>query len=193
MRRFRRVAVLPLAALPLAALALASCSSSGTSSAPSTSAPAATSAAPTSSAVASTRASSVAPTSSAPAPSSSVAGAPAGAVIKPGSAKRFPATVGSFTQAKTSSGPSTIYSSNGHLASVNFLSGSDYNAIVKNITRKRTKAGTGYCGSTSSPTNLTCYLKAADGVINVSADSTGVTLPQLVSFANGFTAALGTS
>lgn len=41
--------------------------------------------------------------------------------------------------------------------------------------------------------NLTCHLRTADGVLNLSADAGDTPLPQLVSFADELTTALGTT
>lgn len=76
---------------------------------------------------------------------------------------------------------------------ISFQSGASYDDIVTNVTQQKSKAGTGLCGSPDSPTNLTCYLKTADGVLNLSADPGNTPLPDLVAFANELTQALGTS
>ncbi|MET0865429.1 MAG: hypothetical protein ABWZ98_13945 [Nakamurella sp.] len=86
-----------------------------------------------------------------------------------------------------------IYSSGNSTVIVSFLPGSDFDGVVTNITVDKTDAGTGSCGATSSPTNLTCYLKTADGVLNLSADSGDTPLPDLVSFANQLASTLGVS
>src|SRR5205823_2838892 len=123
----------------------------------------------------------------------SVGAAPAGSSIKRGAASSLPAAVGAWAKYPGSTGSVIQYRNDGNFIGVSFLSGSEYSTIVTAVTAQRTRAGTGLCGSTSDPTNLTCYLKAADGVYNVSADAGDVPLPQLVAFVNQWTAALGTS
>ncbi|GGM08292.1 hypothetical protein [Nakamurella endophytica] len=114
-------------------------------------------------------------------------------MIKAGAAKALPAAVGAWTSAAGSSGPGTIYTSGNSTVIVSFLAGAKYAGLATNVTRSVTKAGTGVCGSTSEPSNLTCYLATADGVLNLSADAGDTPLPALVSFAGALTARLGTA
>lgn len=92
------------------------------------------------------------------------------------------------------SGPATIYTtSSGGSINLSFLSGSSYDGVASNVTQQKTKAGTGVCGSTSVASNLACYVKAADGVLNVNSDASDTPLPALSAFVNEFTKVLGTS
>jgi hypothetical protein len=133
-----------------------------------------------------TASSSTATTASA---TSSVGPARAGSVIRSGSSSKLPATVDGFTK-QPASGPAAIYeNSNGDQLSVTFLSGSKYETIVTALTQSKTPAGTGTCGTDTDPSNATCYLKAADGVYNISGDA----VRTVASFSNELTAGLGTS
>jgi hypothetical protein len=110
-----------------------------------------------------------------------------------GAGASLPDTVGEWSKPSGSSGPGSIYSSGDETVIVSFLSGSSYEGVVTSITADATPAGTGSCGSASSATNLTCYLKTADGVLNISADAGDTPLPDLVAFADTLTTTLGTS
>ncbi len=90
-------------------------------------------------------------------------------------------------------GEYSTYTSGDSAITLSFLAGSDYDGIASNVTNSRTNVGAGVCGSTSVETNLTCYLKTADGVINASADGGDTPLVALVDFADQLTTALGTS
>ncbi|GAB3580812.1 hypothetical protein GCM10027579_07990 [Calidifontibacter terrae] len=128
------------------------------------------------------------------APTSAGAGpAPEGAAIKAGTATHLPAMVAGWSKNSASSGPASIYTKGGGMASVSFLAGGKYEGDVANIVHQKTKAGTGYCGTTTEASNLTCYLKTADGVLNVSADAGDTKLAELVGFSNDLTKMLGTS
>lgn len=118
--------------------------------------------------------------------------APEGAVIKAGASGSLPADVKGWAK-QSGSGPATIYSKNGALISISFLSGSKVDSLVSSLTAEQTRAGTGQCGQAGSADNLTCYLGAADGVYNLSADAGEVSLGDLVAFTNAMTEAAGTS
>ncbi|MBB2987245.1 hypothetical protein [Terracoccus luteus] len=118
--------------------------------------------------------------------------APEGAVIKAGASGSLPADVKGWAK-QSGSGPATIYSRNGALISISFLSGSKVDSLVSSLTAEQTRAGTGQCGQAGSADNLTCYLGAADGVYNLSADAGEVSLGDLVAFTNAMTEAAGTS
>ncbi|RKT79648.1 hypothetical protein DFJ68_3122 [Terracoccus luteus] len=118
--------------------------------------------------------------------------APEGAVIKAGASGSLPAEVKGWAK-QSGSGPATIYSKNGALISISFLSGSKVDSLVSSLTAEQTRAGTGQCGQAGSADNLTCYLGAADGVYNLSADAGEVSLGDLVAFTNAMTEAAGTS
>lgn len=76
---------------------------------------------------------------------------------------------------------------------VSFLAGSSFDGVATNVSAQQTATSAGICGSTSVATNLTCYLRTADGVLNLSADAGDTPLPQLVGFAEELTTALGTN
>jgi hypothetical protein len=118
--------------------------------------------------------------------------APEGAVIKAGASGSLPTDVKGWAK-QSGSGPATIYSRNGALISISFLSGSKVDSLVSSLTAEQTRAGTGQCGQAGSADNLTCYLGAADGVYNLSADAGEVSLGDLVAFTNAMTEAAGTS
>ncbi len=118
--------------------------------------------------------------------------APEGALIKAGASGSLPADVKGWAK-QSGSGPAMIYSKNGALISISFLSGSKVDSLVSNLTAEQTRAGTGQCGQAGSADNLTCYLGAADGVYNLSADAGEVSLGDLVAFTNAMTEAAGTS
>ncbi|SHH58622.1 hypothetical protein SAMN05443575_4151 [Jatrophihabitans endophyticus] len=118
--------------------------------------------------------------------------APSGSKIRAGASAKLPAAVGGYSK-QPASGPATIYeNSNGDQVGVSFLSGSTYKTIVTALKQRKTAAGTGTCGTTDDPDNPTCYLDAADGVLNVSGGD-AKTFPTIVAFANQLTAALGTT
>lgn len=113
-------------------------------------------------------------------------------MIKAGVGTNLPAEVGTWVKAPGSSEYPT-YTSGDSTITLSFLAGSDYDGISTNVTNSRTNVGSGVCGSTSVETNLTCYLKTADGVINASADAGDTPLVALVDFADQLTKTLGTS
>lgn len=89
------------------------------------------------------------------------------------------------------SGSVTIYNNGNSQIGVSFLAGSDYAGISENVTRSRTKIGSGVCGSTEDRDNLLCYLKTADGVLSLSATKLDTPLVALADFANQLTKTLG--
>ncbi|MBM9478004.1 hypothetical protein JL107_16265 [Nakamurella flavida] len=113
-------------------------------------------------------------------------------MIKAGAGTNLPAQVGTWVTADAG-GQYPVYTSGDSSVSLSFLAGSDYDGIATNVTNSRTVVGAGVCGSTSVETNLTCYLKTADGVINISADGSTTPLVALVDFADQLTTTLGTS
>lgn len=65
--------------------------------------------------------------------------------------------------------------------------------MASNVSEQRTATAAGLCGSTSVAITLTCHLRTADGVLNLSADAGDTPFPQLVSFADELRTALGTT
>ena len=131
------------------------------------------------------------PSAESPAPGTESTISGSGGVIKAGTATALPAEVGAWVKGGTDQYPT--YSSGGSTVIVSFLAGSDYDGLAANVTASRTTVGAGVCGSTSVETNLTCYLKAEDGVVNASADAGETPLVALVDFADQLTRTLGTS
>ncbi|MET3806858.1 hypothetical protein ABIB25_003878 [Nakamurella sp. UYEF19] len=115
-----------------------------------------------------------------------------GGVIKAGGAAKLPAKLGSWVKA-AGSGPGVIYNKGAGSIIISFQSGADYDGVSANVTNSKTKVGSGICGSTTEASNLTCYLKTADGVINLSSDASDTPLVALVDFADQLTKTLGTS
>lgn len=115
-----------------------------------------------------------------------------GGVIKAGAGSKLPAKIGVWVKAP-GSGPGTIYQQGDSSIIISFLAGSDYNGISASVTNSKTKVGSGICGSTSVASNLLCYLKTADGVLNLSSDAGDTPLVALVDFADQLTRTLGTS
>lgn len=113
-----------------------------------------------------------------------------GGVIRAGAASKLPAKVGDWVKA-AGSGPGSIYNKGNSSVIISFLPGSDYAGISTAVTSSKTKVGTGICGSTSVASNLTCYLKTADGVLNLSGDAGDTPLVALVDFADQLTTTLG--
>lgn len=144
----------------------------------------------TASSAASTSSSSSAPSAPSTRSESTISGS--GGVIKAGAAQKLPAKVGSWVKAP-GSGSGTIYNKGNSTIVMSFLPGSDYAGISTTVTHSRTKVGTGVCGSTESASNLTCYLKTADGVLNVSSDANDTPLVALVDFVDQLTTILGKS
>ncbi len=132
-----------------------------------------------------------APSEESPAPGTESTISGSGGVIKAGAAAALPAAVGAWAKGGTDQYPT--YTSGGSTIIVSFLAGSDYDGLATNVTNSRTTVGSGVCGSTSSETNLTCYLETEDGVINASADAGDTPLVALVDFADQLTTTLGTS
>jgi hypothetical protein len=123
-------------------------------------------------------------------PESTIAGS--GGVIKAGAATKLPAKLGTWIKA-AGSGPGTIYNKGGSSIIISFLPGSDYAGVAASVTNSKTRVGSGICGSTSVAANLTCYLKTADGVLNLSSDANDTPLVALVDFADQLTHTLGTT
>lgn len=111
-------------------------------------------------------------------------------MIKAGAGTNLPAQVGAWVKAGSDQYPT--YTNGNSTVVLSFLAGSDYDSISTNVTNSRTTVGAGVCGSTSSASNLTCYLKTADGVLNASADASDTPLVALVDFADQLTKTLGT-
>lgn len=195
-----------------AALLLSACGGSDTGASPSTTGATAgsTSQAVTTTARSSAVASSTAATSgsrtstsaasSSPTSTSAVSAAgggsgatPGTAVIKAGAGAALPAKVGAWNGPSSPSGPGTIYTQGNSTVIVSFLTGSSFDGVASNVSEQQTATSAGICGSTSVASNLTCYLRTADGVLNLSADAGDTPLPQLVGFADELTTTLGTS
>lgn len=115
----------------------------------------------------------------------------AGGVIKGGVSEKLPASIGAW-KAKMLSDTITSYNKGDSSVTISFLRGSDYDAIVENVKKKPTKAGSGVCGEGSTPDNLLCYLETDDGVLSLSTSPDYASLPVLVGFANELTKTLGT-
>ncbi|TKV58379.1 hypothetical protein FDO65_12465 [Nakamurella flava] len=114
-------------------------------------------------------------------------------MITAGAATALPATVGAWAGPSSSTGPGTIYTQGNSTVIVSFLAGSSFNGVAANVSEQQTSTAAGICGSTSVASNLTCYLRTADGVLNLSADAGDTPLPQLVNFADELTSTLGTT
>lgn len=113
-----------------------------------------------------------------------------GGSIKAGVATKLPAKLGQWVKAAPA-GSVTIYNNGNSQIGASFLAGSDYAGISENVTRSRTKVGSGVCGSTEDRDNLVCYLKTADGVLSLSAAKLDTPLVALVDFADQLTKTLG--
>ena len=183
-------AVSPSGAMPQSSGVDSSTASSVAASSPEIST-AATSAAPTSSA-ASSEATAESTASSAPStpsrPEGTISGS--GGTIKAGAGLKLPAKLDNWVKA-AGSGSVTIYSNGNSQIGVSFLAGADYAGMAENVSRSRTKIGSGVCGSTEDRDNLLCYLKTADGVLSLSATKLDTPLVALGDFANELTKNLG--
>lgn len=196
--RSRYLSIVALLALPLGLTACGNGASKSdapvaatartTSGTPNTSAPRDTSAAPTS------RTSSTGPTTSKPPRIAKKIGpAPAGAVIKAGAGTSLPLKIGAWTNYYPPSGAVNSFGNDKMTVSTIFTSGDSFEDGLTNIIKRRTRAGTGFCGEGYGSAALLCYLRTADGLLYIATDRSFTPLPVLVGFANELTATLGTT
>lgn len=148
---------------------------------------------PMSSSAASSDAAAESSASSAPRTSSRAEGtiSGAGGTIKAGAGLALPTKLDGWVRS-TNSGI-YFYKKGGLTITAGFLAGADYTGIQGNVEGRRTKVGSGVCGWTHDPENQLCYLKTADGVINLNAEGTDTPLVALVDFADQLTKTLGTT
>lgn len=109
-------------------------------------------------------------------------------VIKAFAGKTYPAKVGSWVKAP-GSGPGSVYDKGDTDVVSSFLLDSDYASISTAVKTEKTPVAAGLCGGTGVEDSYTCYLKTADGVINVAGDD----LDDVVDFSNELAKALGSS
>lgn len=119
--------------------------------------------------------------------------APEGAVLPAGAVTEPLAEIGEF-ELMDGSGPAHMYShtQDSILISLdsNVLS-SSYEDLVGEIETDNVPAGTGSCGTNGSGTSITCYQRAEDGVITLTAVPEEISVEGMAVFVNQYAEAAG--